>query len=58
VTARELIGPLAFGVFVAITTIQCRYHGTAQMILAIISGMALALWAYLFSRSMRERQDK
>lgn len=58
VTAGEVIGPIAFAIFVGITTIQCHYQGAVRVALTLTGGVALALSAYLFSRSVRERRDR
>jgi len=57
-TARELLSLVPFAVYVGITTIQCHYQGALRFVLTMTSGLALGLWAYLFTRNIRERRDK
>lgn len=57
-TARDVLGPIAFAIFVGITTIQCHYQGAVRMALVLTSGLALGLWAHWFTRNVRERRDK
>jgi hypothetical protein len=57
-TVKTLIAPIAFGIFVGITTIQCHYSGNVRMILAIVAGVALWISMYFFPRPMHERRDK
>jgi hypothetical protein len=55
---KALISPIAFGIFVGITTIQCHYQGAVRIALATAAGVALWISMYLFPRNMREKRDK
>ena len=55
---KEVLSPIAFGIFVGITAIQCRYEGTARFALTVAGGVALWISMYLFTRIIHEKRSR